>query len=139
MWDGNDKWTRRFSHPNAGQANITANDDLKWNLTLGSERYPTFDTESIQESFYRLRLAQQAHRGADTFSISPFDYRNDKFIIGQSLEKAPGQSAHTGVNTRSGSQLTLNFRNLGAATMVHVVLHYEQIVNLSAAGVEILD
>ena len=59
--------------------------------------------------------------------------------MGQSFEKAPGGGAHTGVNTRSGAQLTLNFRNLGATTLVHVVLHYEQIVNVSAAGAEVLD
>ena len=139
LWDGTGKWANRFFHPMAAQANIQANDDLQWNLTIGSERWPSFDCESTQESFYRLRLAQQAHQGTDTLSISGFDYRNSKFIIAQSLEKAPGQSAHTGIHTRSGSQLTLNMKNLGATTMVHVVLHYEQIVNLSAAGVEVLD
>ena len=77
--------------------------------------------------------------GNDIYTISPFQYRDDKFVVGQSLEKVPGQSSRTGINTRSGSQLTLNFRNLGAATMIHVVLHYEQIVSLSAAGVEVLD
>ena len=35
--------------------------------------------------------------------------------------------------------LTLNFKNLGAAHMIHVVLVYDQVVNLSAAGVEVLD
>ena len=88
---------------------------------------------------YRLRLATSSHLGNDLFSVSPFQYRDNKFVIGQSLEKAPGQSSHTGVNTRSGSQLTINIRNAGAATMMHVLLHYEQIVNLSASGVEVLD
>jgi len=60
-------------------------------------------------------------------------------VLAQSLEQAPGSSAHTGVNTRSGAQLTLNFRNLGAITAVHVVMHYEQILNVSAAGAEVLD
>ena len=32
-----------------------------------------------------------------------------------------------------------DFRNLGVTTLVHVVLHYEQIVNVSAAGAEVLD
>jgi hypothetical protein len=59
--------------------------------------------------------------------------------VAQSLEKAPGGSAHTGVNTRSGAQLTLNFRNLGDSTLIHVILHYEQIVNVSASGAEVLD
>jgi hypothetical protein len=70
--------------------------------------------------------------------MSSAEYRMNKFVLGQNLQKAPG-SSHTGINTRSGSQLTLNFRNLGASTMIHVILVYEQVVNVSAAGVEVLD
>ena len=87
----------------------------------------------------RLRLARQAHVGSDSLGISSHYYRNNKFIVAQSLEKAPGSSAHTGLNTRSGAQLALSFKNLGAITTVHVVLHYEQILNVSAAGAEVLD
>jgi hypothetical protein len=44
------------------------------------------------------------------------------------------------VNTRSGSQLTINLRGLPAAiNTIHVVLHYEVAVNVSAAGIEVLD
>jgi len=55
------------------------------------------------------------------------------------LEKCPGVAGHSGINTRSGSQLSLNFKNLGTAKQIHVVLHYDQVVNCSAAGVEVLD
>ena len=132
------KWVNRFYAPLSGAANSTTTDTMQWHLTIGSDRWPTFDAESVQESFYRLRLTQRARGVADTMSISPLAYRNDKFVVAQSFEKAPG-SAHSGINTRSGSQLTLQFRNLGGATMVHVILMYEQICNVSAAGVEILD
>ena len=136
----NTKWVNRFICPNvAGESNTEVTDALSWNVTIGSERWPQFDCTSVQECAYRLRLATTAHLGNDLFSISGSDYRNTKFIIGQSFEKAPGQSSHTGINTRSGSQLSLNFRNLGDTTMVHVVMHYEQILNLSAAGAEMLD
>jgi hypothetical protein len=66
-------------------------------------------------------------------------YGENHFVLGQTFEKAAGQSSHTGINTRSGSMLTINFKNLGDAQMVHVVLVYDQVVNLSAAGVEVLD
>ena len=112
---------------------------MQWNITIGSERWPSFDCDSVQECMYRLRQATQAHLGNDVFGFWPYRYLHDKFILGQCLEKAPGQSSHTGVNTRSGSQMCLNFKNLRNATMIHVVLHYEQIANLSAAGVEVLD
>jgi hypothetical protein len=70
--------------------------------------------------------------------FSPYEYRNDKFIVGQSLEKVPGRSSYTGIKARLGSQLTLNFRNLGAADMCHVVLRYGQAISLFAAGIEVL-
>jgi len=140
FWDGaTGKWANNFTHPNAQGLNVEELDTLQWNLTLGSDRWPTFDTTSTQESFYRLRLARQAHVGSDSLGISSSLYRTSKFIVAQSLEKAPGGSAHTGVNSRSGAQLSLSFKNLGAITTVHVVLHYEQILNVSAAGAEVLD
>ena len=137
--DGANKFVNHFYCPMANEANTTNDDVMEYNITIGSDRWPAFNCESIQETAYRLRLATTAHLGHDIFSITGEDYRNDKFIIGQSFEKAPGQSSHTGINTRSGSQLSLNFKNLGATTMVHVVMHYEQVLNLSAAGAEILD
>jgi len=70
--------------------------------------------------------------------MTPWEYYTNKFIIGQSLEKASG-SAHTGLNTRAGSQLTLNFKDIELATTLHVILRFEQIVNLSAAGTQVLD
>ena len=72
-------------------------------------------------------------------SISPHAYRTNKFVSALNLEKAPGASSHSGVNTRSGSQLTLNIKNAGDATTCHVCLIFDQICNVSAAGVEILD
>jgi hypothetical protein len=81
----------------------------------------------------------QASQGHTGHSISGYNYRNTQFVIGQSLEKCPGMSAHTGINTRSGSQLSLNFRNLGTATTIHVVMQYELILNISGAGSEVLD
>ncbi len=48
-------------------------------------------------------------------------------------------NAHTGYNTRSGATVSLNFKNVGDTTMVHCVLVYDSVLNLSAAGAEIPD
>jgi hypothetical protein len=112
---------------------------VEWNITFGSERRPSFNCESVQENAYRLRFATAAHLGADVSCITGERYRTDKFVIDQYFEKRPGQSNHTGINNRSGSQLNLTFKNLGESIICHVILHYEQIMNLSAAGVEVLD
>ena len=134
-----DKFVNTFRSPMAGKANISENDNLEFYLNVGSDRYPQFSVDSHQECFYRLRLARQISQGTDSISISPHDYRFEKFIGALNLEKAPGASSHSGINTRSGSQLTLNFKNTGIATTVHVVLVYDQVVSISASGCEVLD
>ncbi len=133
-----DKFVNVFRSPMAGKVNTNDNDDFEVYLNVGSDRYPQFSVDSHQECFYRLRLARQISQGTDSLSISPHDYRFEKFIGALNLEKAPGASSHSGINTRSGSQLTLNLKNTGIATMVHVVLVYDQVVSISAAGCEVL-
>ena len=89
--------------------------------------------------FLPLAAGSPGSPGVRLAGISSHLYRTNKFIVAQSLEKAPDSSAHSGVNTRPGAQLTLNFKNLAAVKTVHVVLHYDQILNVSAAGAEVLD
>jgi hypothetical protein len=144
FWDSTGKYMNRFNstvRASANSDNTTALDQTTWNITIGSERYPEFDVSSVQESWYRLGLAQLMHQGKEaSFSISSVDYRANSFIGAMNLEKALGQASHTGVNTRSGSQLTLSFRNLPTTiNTILVVLHYEQVVQVSKAGVEVLD
>ena len=139
FWDGTDKFVNNFFSPLVGKTNTTENDDFEFYLNVGAERYPQFSVDSHQECFYRLRFARQIAQGSDTVSIAPYAYRNNKFVTALNLEKAPGASSHSGINTRSGSQLTLNLRNTGAATTCHVILDYDQMCNVSAAGVEVLD
>ncbi len=134
-----DKFVNTFRSPMAGRVNTADNDDFEVYLNVGSDRYPQFSVDSHQECFYRLRLARQISQGTDSLSISPHDYRFEKFIGALNLEKAPGASSHTGLSTRSGSQLTINLKNTGIATTCHVVLVYDQVVSISAAGVDVLD
>lgn len=136
---GNSKWVTRFLSPLAGQNNTEANDTFTWNITLGSQRWPAFDCESHQESYYRMRQAVEAIRGDSHIGIPSYDYRTLKFLVAQHFEKAPGSSAHTGVNTRSGAQLQINVKNCTDATLMHVILFFDEIVNISAAGAEVLD
>jgi hypothetical protein len=143
FWDGTGKYVNTFNsivRSNDTSDNTTDTDQATWNITIGADRYPEFDCSSVQESWYRLSLAQLMHTGKDHFSISPYQYRQTKFLGAMNFEKALGQAGHTGANTRSGSQLTLNFRGLPAAiNTIHVVLHYEVAGNMSAAGIEVLD
>jgi hypothetical protein len=141
--DSNSKYVSTYRSPvniAVNTDNDTETDACSWEITVGAQRYPEFSVSSVQESWYRLSLARLMHVGTDSISISPYQYRTNKFIGAMNFEKALGQAGHTGVNTRSGSQLTLNFRGLPAyINTIHVVLHYESAVNVSAAGIEVLD
>ncbi len=99
FWDGTDSWARRFFHPSAGSANTGTRHDLEWSLTVGSERWPPFNCDSTQESFYRLRLATSAHVGNNLCSISPHQYRNAKFILGQSRANSRAQFSRWSQNS----------------------------------------
>jgi hypothetical protein len=138
FWDGSGKYVNTFNSTVRTDVpgNITDSDQCSWNITVGADRYPEFDCSSLQESWYRLSLAQLMH----SFSISPQQYKGTKFIGAMNFERALGQAGHSGVNTRSGSQLTPHFRGLPSSiNTIHVVLHYEVAVNVSAAGIEVLD
>jgi hypothetical protein len=142
--NGGGSWVNYFAAPRTHEVgntdNTTDTDHCSWSIQIGGDRYPEFDVSSTQESWYRLALAQLMHTGSKTFSISPYQYRTTKFIGAMNFEKALGEAGHTGINTRSGSQLTLSFRGLPSyIDTIHVVLHYEVAVNVSAAGIEVLD
>jgi len=143
FWDSTGKYANRFNSVvslGAGNPNTTGTDAASWNITIGADRYPDFDVDSVQEAWHRLGVAQLMHVGKDSFSISPYQYRTDKHIAAMSFEKALGEAGHSGVNTRAGSQLTFNIRGLPASiNTIHVVLHFEVAVNISAAGIEVLD
>jgi len=75
-----------------------------------------------------------------SFSISSIGFRGSSAVFAINLEKAPGTAGHTGVNTRSGSQLTINLKSCGAhANQIHVIMHFDCVLNCSAAGCEMLD
>ena len=96
---------------------------------------------SCSSRLRRLRVASMIHQGTYSFSISSAQYHSDKYIAALNLEKAPGSAGHTGVNTRRGSQVTLHFKNIDSTKCkyAHVILHCDQVVSASAAGVELMD
>ena len=72
--------------------------------------------------------------------MSSLEFRNVSAVFAMNLEKAPGNAGQTGVNTRSGSQLTINLKNCGKnAGQIQVRMHFDCILNCSAAGCELLD
>ncbi len=79
-------------------------------------------------------------------SISPLQYRTDHFIIGCDTEKAL-QAGFTGLNTRQGDLLSVKVKPVDKSTLLkekmpdtmYVVLHSDQVMEISDQGVQVFD
>ena len=119
------------------------NDTFRFQLQLGGDLKPTYQTDCAQELFYRLRCCQGIHNSTDSIGLEWADYWNgSKFIIGISLEKVLGNDvAHTGVSTMGGQLLYINLRGIqniqpGAATIC-VVCHFDCVLSITSGCAEI--
>jgi hypothetical protein len=129
-----------FFSPLAGAVPDMTNDNHRWNIQIGSLRFPAFDAIGHGEHFYRLRQATLTHYGTDSFGITGKEYRTKSYINACELEKAPGVASHTGVDTRSGQALTLNLYDLGTSVdTCLIIVCFDLTVRISSAGVEVLD
>ena len=72
-------------------------------------------------------------------------YRSRKYTIGLDLEKISG-AGFTGLSTKAGDLLTINFRYCGAAgaadsvpSRVSCALNYDCVLNIQSEGIQMLD
>ena len=109
--------------------------------------YPEYPVRSLSESHAQLKktlgiLGSNFH----SVSVSPLQYRNDHFIIGCDTEKAL-QAGFTGLNTRQGDLLSVKVKAMDKSTLsagqmpdtMFIVLHSDQIMEISDAGVQVFD
>ena len=79
-------------------------------------------------------------------SISPLQYRTDHFTIGCDTEEAL-QAGFTGLNTRQGDLLSVKVKPVDKSTLseekmpdtMYVVLHSDQVMEISDQGVQVFD
>eukprot|EP00972_Heterocapsa_arctica_P087048 12830989-Heterocapsa_arctica.AAC.1 len=109
-------------------------------IQIGANKYPEYPSNSTNEAYYQLGKCV-----GPEMCIYHRWYRTAKYIIGIDLEKVPG-AGFTGISTKSGSQLTVNFRDCeydhlagSIPSKVYVCLHYDCIINIRDNGIEILD
>ena len=83
-----------------------AHDKVEFQMHVGSETFPQYPIRSLAEFAYHLEKALDLTASVEGISISPEEYRTDKFIIGIDVEKAgtgPGGGAEfTGLDTSVG-------------------------------------
>ena len=138
-----------FNHPmdNATGLLYDKGYELEYQIQVGSKLFPEYPVRSLSESFAQLKkclgiLGSNFH----SVSITPKQYRNNRFIIGCDTEKAL-QAGFTGLNTRQGDLLSVKVKAtdksvLTASKMpdtMYIVLHSDQIMEISDAGVQVFD
>ena len=145
-----DKEYNRFYHPSIRTSFSThglynPDNDLEFQLQLGSKLFPEYPCKSLTQAFYYLRKAlnlplfHQHH-----LSIEFNQYKTDKFIFAMNMEKVP-DSSYTGRNTKAGQQLLIRVKPIGSMDVsfmpdtIYITLVSEQILSIRDAGVQILD
>ena len=138
------KHVNQFYHPmimkDTGGYAFTSEHQIQ--LQVGSKLYPEYPIRGMCEAMTHLRKTV----GGD-FYIPEWKYRGFTYIVAMDLEKVSG-AGFTGVNTKMGELLSINFKNCECpdeTTMptvpgrVFCALNYDCVLNIRDSGVELLD
>ena len=115
-------------------------------LQVGSKLYPEYPIRDSTEAYYQLSQTVK-----NPMHIYSRWYHTCKYIIGMDMEKIH-LAGFTGLNTKAGDMLTINFRNCfnyapdgttintySIPTRVFCALHYDAVLNIKDSGVELLE
>ena len=133
-----------FYHPMAGSTTYNSGKELEIQLQSGSKLMPLYPMRSLAESYTQLRKCMGIHHSNfHSIDIDMSEYRTHKFIAAIDCETVLGAS-FSGLNIKNGSLLTVKFKNSSSVsaeypTQVYVILHSDNILNLSDTGVQVLD
>ena len=129
-----------FWHRMAG--NYLKSDEIKFELQLGSKKWPEYPLQSQSEAFYQLRKTMGILGSAyHSLDFDTTEYINDKFIIGFDLEKMLGAS-FTGYNSKSGDLLTVKLDNTNMVSgqdMIYTTLHYDALLEINDTGCTVME
>ena len=117
--------------------------EMEFQLQVGSKLFPEYPMRSLQECFYQLRKCMGTENSNfHSLDITPYEYRNHKFIAAFDTEKALGAS-FTGLNIKQGSLMTLKMKSGAASAQmpdtVYLVLHFDSILNIKDNGIEVFE
>jgi hypothetical protein len=148
-------WPSRGDKALAGYGDYDPDKDkVEFQLHVGSDTMPQYPIRSLAEFAYHLEKALDLTASVEGVSISPKEYRTDKFIIGLDVEKAgtsPGGGAEfTGLETGvgGGSNIRVEMKNAIAGAdgkssqvvdRIYLTLVHNVIAVLEERGVTVLD
>ncbi len=145
----NNKIANTFHHPmkleldDGGNYTYDPLREIEFQLQIGSKTFQSYPISSNPEFFTHLKKSTGLHySNFQNVDISPKDYYTFKCVLAYDLEKIL-ERAFTGVNTKAGDLITLNFKvNHGDGSMingVYILLHYDSIINIRDNGIEHFD
>ena len=135
------KETNNSFHPIAVKLNggYDVQDEHSFQIQVGSKTMPEYTMSSVTETLYQL--------GKTVGLLHTYGrwYRSHRYTIVLDLENISG-AGFTGMNTKAGDQLTLNFKDYDAVgysssvptRMFFCVLHYDAVLNIGDAGIQLL-
>ena len=143
MPPGHRKVANDFYH----QASVSAFEGLGkgqhqvW-IQVGSKLIPEYPVRDSTEAFYQLRTIV-----GHPINVFSRWYHTINYIIGLDLESFAG-AGFTGMNTKAGDLLTIEFRNCihsasdpdinSVPGRVYCAFHYNAVLNIRDSGVELL-
>ena len=137
------KECNNFYHPmgtgQGGEAYDFASEHQVW-IQIGAMLIPEYPVNGVSEAYYQLKKAV-----GSPFHIIGRWFRTRRYIIGFDCEKIAG-AGFTGISTKNGDLLTINFRNCkrngddgSEPQRMYCALNYDAVLNIRDQGVELLD
>ena len=131
----------RFKHPMQGTYNF--NNELAFQVQIGSKMYPECPCRSLSQALYELRKALGIASSA-YHSISPTrgQYLGDHFIAGIDTEKIV-EASFSGLNTKQGDLMTIRAKPANSpaspsaffpATKIYIIRHTNNILEARETG-----
>jgi len=132
-----------FYHPmgtdDYGDAYDFPSEHQVW-IQIGAMLIPEYPVNGVSEAYYQLKKAV-----GRAFHITGRWFRTRRYIIGFDCEKVAG-AGFTGLSTKSGDLLTVNFKNCknqyeanSAPQRMYCALNYDAVLNIKDQGIELLD
>ena len=125
-------------HPCSIDGHLALSNEHAYQVQTGSKPIPEYPVNSLSGSYSQLKKTV-----GRAFEMHSSWHRSRKYIIGLDLEKISG-AGFTGLSTKAGDSLTLNFKDCdsdGAAdsvpARVFCALNYDCVLNTYDSGIQL--
>ena len=129
-------------YTSAANNNYSKNGEFEFQVSVGSKNMPDYPIRSHAEAFSQLRKCMRA----ESFDITPNEYRRRKFVLGLDFEKAGAGVGFSGMNTKSGDLMNLRWQTLNSQTdaenypkQMHIVLVADCVCEIRDSGIQVYD